>query len=253
MENGNKFLTGSMARKYEVFSFFMIGFAAFMICLIVFMTNQTLDMQTTHAFYDTDNGFVYNQLPWVNIVRRFIYFALVGFYVAAVIGGLNAWKTLTPVWGFSWDKWLYLFSASILGPVMLVNVTLKGNWGRARPRDIADFGGAENHYSNFWVIADECSANCSFTSGEVSGIAMFVISLALLVEKRLKFAVLSIGAIGCIVTAWLRISIGAHFLSDTIMAAILMTITACLIYYWFYLRENQWLQKLEAKSPAYLS
>jgi len=246
------FLTDGMARKYEVFCFLMTGIAGFLICLIVFMNNQALDMETTHLFYEEGQGFILNQSPWINILRRTIYFALVAFYVAAVIGGLNAWKTLTPVWGFSWDKWLYIISATMIGPVMLVNVTLKGNWGRARPRDIADFDGADNHYTNFWVWADQCRDNCSFTSGEVSGIAMLVISVALLVEKRLKILVLCLGALICITTAWLRIAIGAHFLSDTMMAAVLMTITACIIYYWFYLRENKWLKKLESKSPAYL-
>lgn len=253
MKHSNPFLTQDMARQFEVFCFLIIGIAALLICLIVFMSFPMLDMQTTHAFYDADKGFIYNQFPWLNLVRRFIYFALVAFYVVAIIGGLHAWKTLTPVIGFSWDKWFYLMASTLLGPVMLVNVTLKGNWGRARPRDIADFGNATNQYTDFWRIADECSTNCSFTSGEVAGIAMLMISLALLVGRRMKIAVLFLGGMICAITAWLRIAIGAHFLSDTIMAVILMTITACLIYYWYYLRENKWLKKLEAKSPAYIA
>ena len=253
MEYNNAFFTAGMARKTEVLCFFMIAVAGFIACLLVFMNYLSLDMDTTHRFFDEEGRFGYNDYPWVNLLRRFIYFVLVGFYVAAVICCLHAWKILAPVWGFTWDKWLYLFSASMIGPVMLVNVTLKGNWGRARPRDIADFGGVDNHFTHFWVWADQCRDNCSFTSGEVSGVAMFVVSLALLLFMRKKIALLVVGGIICATTAWLRVAIGAHFLSDTIMAVVLMTMTACLIYWWFYLRENKWLKKLEAKSPANIS
>gem|GEM_PF-3048618 len=240
-----------MARKTEVLCFFVIAIAVFIVCLLVFMNNLSLDMDTTHRFFDEEGHFGYNDYPWVNLLRRFIYFLLVGFYVAAVFCGLHAWKTLAPVWGFTWDKWLYLFSASMIGPVMLVNVTLKGNWGRARPRDIADFGGTDNHFTHFWVWADQCRDNCSFTSGEVAGVAMFIVSLAFLLGMRNKILVLVAGSVICVTTAWLRIAIGAHFLSDTIMAVVLMTITACLIYYWFFLRKNKWLNMLETRSPAY--
>ena len=60
-----------------------------------------------------------------------------------------------------------------IGPGLLVNGALK-NWiGRARPKNIAEFGG-ERLFSPAYVPADQCLQNCAFVSGDVAFIAAFL-------------------------------------------------------------------------------
>ena len=59
--------------------------------------------------------------------------------------------------------------------IIIVNVLLKGFWGRARPNDILELGGEEN-FSAWFQYSDACSTNCSFVSGDASvGFSLIVI------------------------------------------------------------------------------
>src|SRR5215218_7082625 len=56
-------------------------------------------------------------------------------------------------------KVVYLFLVVILGAGLIVNVGLKDHFGRARPRDIEEFGGAKQFTAAF-VVSHECARNC---------------------------------------------------------------------------------------------
>ena len=55
-----------------------------------------------------------------------------------------------------------------LGVGLIVNSFLKEYFGRARPRDIVEFGG-DKMFTAVWQVSDACYTNCSFTSGEAAG------------------------------------------------------------------------------------
>ena len=55
-----------------------------------------------------------------------------------------------------------------LGPGVVANVVLKEHWGRPRPIDVTEFGGAE-HFRPWWDPRGDCPKNCSFVAGEPSG------------------------------------------------------------------------------------
>jgi lipid A 4'-phosphatase len=111
-----------------------------------------------------------------------------------------------------------------IGPGLIVNGIMKEHWGRARPRTILEFGG-DAAYSPVWWISDQCDRNCSFVSGEAAS-AFWLVTIAFLVRKELSPAVAAITFVFAAAVSFTRIAVGAHFLSDVVIAWL---ITFCVI------------------------
>lgn len=146
--------------------------------------------------------------PWV-----------VGATAAAILlAGLVVMLRGRPFLGLDGRRVLFLILSFAVGPGLLVNVLLKSHWGRARPNDVADFGGSAT-FTPALLPADQCVSNCSFVSGDVA-IAFAYVAIALLLPLRWRPAAIA-GALllgGGI--AALRVLQGAHFLSDVVFAAL---------------------------------
>jgi lipid A 4'-phosphatase len=128
---------------------------------------------------------------------------------------------------------LYLLFVLIVGAGLIVNAGLKDNFGRARPRDVAEFGGAKQ-FTPAYVISGECRTNCSFSSGDAAG-GFFALALALaLTRRRAIFA--AAAAVGVLVSL-ARIASGAHFFSDTVVSFFIMLILADVSYFYMVLTE----------------
>ncbi len=110
----------------------------------------------------------------------------------------------------------FTLAGALLGPVLLVDATLKDYWGRARPSTVEAFGG-DKHFSAAFVPTDQCEKNCSFVSGHVAT-ASFIMAFGWLgaptIRRRWLLASLASGGLLAIV----RMSAGGHFLSDTVFA-----------------------------------
>lgn len=114
--------------------------------------------------------------------------------------------------------WFVLWSFA-LGPGLLANALFKENWGRARPRDVTELGGSLE-FTPALVMSDQCTTNCSFISGDAS-VAFIIVALAVLAKgNRALLVALSLLFGGFI--SFIRIAQGAHFLSDTVFAALFM-------------------------------
>ncbi|MDF1632513.1 phosphatase PAP2 family protein [Mycoplana sp. MJR14] len=109
-----------------------------------------------------------------------------------------------------------------LGVGLVVNEILKETIGRARPRDVWEFGG-DSGFTSAWVMSDACQTNCSFTSGEAAGaIAMY--SMLALFSPASSFLRRAAGGVICMTAAALglnRIAVGAHFLSDVVLSVLI--------------------------------
>lgn len=129
---------------------------------------------------------------------------------------------------------LFLTATLALGPGLLVNVLLKDHWGRPRPIDVAQFGGAE-HFVPWWDPRGDCPKNCAFVSGDVSG-AFWTIAPAVLAPPPLR--AICVGAALALGTgmAAVRVMAGGHFASDVIFAGVftflIIWIVYALIYRW---------------------
>lgn len=119
----------------------------------------------------------------------------------------------------------YLLLTALLGPVLLANVVLKDQWGRARPAQIEAFGG-DKRFTPALVYSSECPRNCAFVSGEASMAFAFAAFGFLAATARRRRAVFAAVAVYGAVTGLVRIAQGAHFLSDVVFAAVLMIAVA---------------------------
>mgnify|MGYP002619917939 CR=1 FL=1 len=122
----------------------------------------------------------------------------------------------------------FMIAVLVMGPGVVANLILKDNVGRARPRDVIEFGGSKE-FTPPLVASDECAKNCSFVSGEASSMFALFFGLALAVpqyRRRLLAAGLAIG----LLAGGVRIIQGAHFFSDVLFAGIFMALTASLLH-----------------------
>jgi lipid A 4'-phosphatase len=112
----------------------------------------------------------------------------------------------------------YLTTAYLLGPGLLVNVILKSHWGRPRPAEVIEFGGALP-FVNWWDPGGACPSNCSFISGEAAA-AAWLFGPAMLAPRRWRPLTMSLAAAFFVLTSALRLAAGGHFLTDVVIAGL---------------------------------
>lgn len=231
---------------------FLLGLSIAVASYLAFKTWPGLDLEISRSFTDENSRFHYRKDDFINLFRKGVLFAIFGFYVLVIGGWVDGYNRQKTVWGFKWHQWSFLGVSALFGPVLIVNVLLKGNWGRARPQFLEEFGGSLQ-YTDFWIWSDQCRDNCSFTSGEVAGVSMVFLSLAFVVRPALRVILLAIGLACTCIIAWKRIALGAHFLSDTVMSVSLMMMSVALIYWIYYLRPANWIDWFDNKQQTKLA
>ncbi len=197
---------------------------------VVFAAAPRLDIQVSGLFFD--NGFWLYKIAFLQSLRLALIRGMYGFglFVLVVFGIRLMRRQNLRAWGFS-------LAVILIGPLGLVNGVFKTYWGRARPADITIFGG-DKAFTPAWFYADQCDFNCSFTSGEGGAIATTALLIAFLAWPKLKqsgrrWLGAGLGAL-VVLTAGLRVVVGQHFLSDTLLSILLCTLVAALLYPLFY-------------------
>jgi lipid A 4'-phosphatase len=192
-----------------------------------------IDIDISRLFFH--KSFYLRQQWWTTLMHESMGYFL-GLSIAAVLA-LYIWNKLSKQNLFEVDgkRVVYLFLVLIVGAGLIVNVALKDHFGRARPRDIAEFGGSM-HYTPPFVISDQCGQNCSFASGEAAG-GFFAAALALALSRRRSMLAAGVG-FGALVS-FCRIASGAHFLSDTVVSFFVMLIVADVLHYYLVLTETE--------------
>jgi len=194
-----------------------------------------LDLDISGLSFDPKSQvFAVNAQPWVQhsrIAARLIITLLVLPGFLAILGKLILPQRRMLIAG---RAALFLVTTLALGPGVITNMIFKDYWGRARPIDVQQFGGADR-FTPWWDPRGECPNNCSFIAGEPSG-AFWTLAPAALAPPELRLlaygAALVFGAgIGA-----LRIAGGAHFFSDVVFAGVFMYLVIWtvhgLIYRW---------------------
>ena len=186
---------------------------------LVFALAPQFDIAVSRLFYDPASGFVERHAASLEVVRLVNRIATWTTVLGAIT--LLGMKMLAPDRPAlpSARKMLFVLAAFAIGPGLIVNVILKDYWGRARPREILEFGGTAS-FSPAWWIGGECHLNCSFASGEASA-AFCLIALAFVVDDRWKvFTAIAAVAFATLVS-FARVAAGAHFLSDVLIGWLL--------------------------------
>jgi lipid A 4'-phosphatase len=163
------------------------------------------------------------------VAARYVFISF--FVVVSVATLLITVRTLvvTGRWiGLPQARCWFVVAALAVGPGIVANLILKDNLGRARPRDVVEFGGAKA-FTPAFVPSAECLRNCSFVSGEASSIYASFFALALVVPQY-RMVLLATGIAGGTLAGAIRMLQGAHFLSDVLFAGIFMALTVSLLH-----------------------
>ena len=138
-------------------------------------------------------------------------------------------------------RWIsYVLLAALLGPILIVDVGLKGHFGRARPNAVTEFAG-DRQFTPAFVPARQCDWNCSFVSGHVAT-AAFVMAFGWLGPAMRRRRWLMVSVFSAAGMGWVRLSVGAHFLSDVVFAWFFIYFSLWLSEWLFYrLRGENWM------------
>ena len=200
--------------------------AATVIAAAVFLAFPEIDLMAARLLMGADGYFILAFNPFAHFVNSVIpalttvvgLFALTGLVVVAV--------KQVPFYFLKARALVFLVLVLIIGPGLIANSLLKNNWGRARPSQIDLFGG-DKLFSPAFAISDQCPGNCSFVSGDAS-LVFALLALAVVWTGDRRRAAFAIGGFGALV-GFVRMAQGAHFLSDVVVAALLMAATVLLL------------------------
>lgn len=211
-----------------------LGMAGLWIALLaIFNRNPSIDLWTSsHFFTPTEcrpdalkaacGYFHFGRMDWVLVLRAVLYdlpFLAAGLIVVALVAAYRskAWRARLPLQRL----WLSL-AALALGPGLLTNLILKAHSGRPRPISVDLFGGSL-HFVPAGSFAGACHSNCSFVSGEAAG-AAWMLCLLVLLPPGLRWRVALPLFLISILTAYLRVAMGGHFVSDVVLGWLLSII-----------------------------
>lgn len=184
------------------------------LCLLMFVPG--LDIAFSGLFYREDVGFYLDRARFLVFAREAAPTMILGTVVFCVLlwlGGLVFHQTFLAI---TTRRMGYLIASLAIGPGLLVETLLKSHWGRARPNDTVFFGGHAAFTPPGW-IAEECSHNCSFTSGHAA-IGFWLTAYAFLLPKEWRLAGVLAGLFCGGAIGMVRVIQGAHFLSDIVFA-----------------------------------
>lgn len=191
--------------------------------LVVFAL-PAIDTGAAAPFYLGKGAFYGAEHPVIEGLRGVLMYSYVGLTLTAIVGTILAVRKNAPWLGWRAPQWLLVASCMIVGPGLVANVIFKDNWGRARPREIVEFGGTKP-FTRPLLPANNCESNCSFFSGEASSSFMTFYSLAAAAPQYAVPLVAAGTALG-LASGLIRMSQGGHFLSDVLFAGVFMALTA---------------------------
>lgn len=214
-----------------------IWLAVALAAALLFSLWPGLDLWVSSLFWSPEAGFylgdwppfrwVYRGLPWLTWAIVLALAALLAFVILAE----------RPVGRFDRRHILFLLLSFAIGPGLLTNTVLKDHWGRPRPSQVTEFGGALA-FTPALLPGGECDHNCSFVSGHgAMGFALIGFAFLPASPRRRRQVVVAALAFGSFV-GLARIAQGAHFLSDTVFAALLATGIAWLIHWLVVARDG---------------
>jgi len=201
------------------------GIAALMF-ISFFIAFPNFDLWVSGVFGTSGQGFALRGMSGWNAVRATM-IALTDGMVAGAIGLLLVGWFYPRMHLIRTRVLLFCITAYAIGPGLVVNGILKTYSQRARPWNVAEFGG-DARYSRPFELAGQCGGHCSFVSGEASALSViavialltFVPSLPREKRRNARFAIVAIAVLGSV----LRVAFGAHFASDVIFAAVFMNL-----------------------------
>lgn len=197
---------------------------SFLILSIIFISFPQIDIFISSQFYDGDSfylkGTLFERLFYKSVPVLLVTFTL----VTLLIFFYNKIKKQT-ILHINGKVVFYILLVLAVAPGLIVNATLKENWGRARPAQIKEFGG-DKSFTPAFIVSDQHGH--SFSSGHTSAAFAFV-GFALLATRRRTFWMTLAISYGVLVS-FARLIAGGHFFSDIITSFFIVWIVTHMLY-----------------------
>ncbi|MDX2203658.1 MAG: phosphatase PAP2 family protein [Hyphomicrobiaceae bacterium] len=204
----------------------LIGAVA-LVAAVVFLSKPDIDLIASAYFYKGGGEFIGQSDLWIRIVRN-IFIIFFWACVALAIAGLVHTREPGASWlGFTARHWLFLAICLGVGPGLVANVMFKDQWGRARPKQVVEFGGTKT-FTPPILFSSQCPRNCSFVSGEASSTYLPFYAAAVMLPQAAVPLVVT-GTVMGLAAGTVRMAQGGHFLSDVIYAGVLMALTVLIV------------------------
>ncbi len=195
--------------------------------LIVLALRPATDLEVARLFFAPPHGFV-GATP-AGVAARYVAWALPFVILAAMTlaYGLVRVARLPSRWAPSGRNLIMLILVMVLGPGLLVHAGLKEVSHRPRPVAVREFGGPDA-FRPWYRFDGACPHNCAFASGETAA-ATWTLAPASLVPPPWRGPAMAAALAFSAATALWRMALGAHFLSDTLgaMLIVVMVIVFC--------------------------
>lgn len=193
-----------------------------------FMVFPNIDLVVSRAFYQADAGFILAGDPMLRALRRSSSLVL-GLLLAALLVTAVASLFRRLRRGQAARRAVYLLAGLAIGPGLVVNTVLKGEWGRPRPIQVDAFGG-EAAFSPAWWISDACQRNCSFVSGEAASAAWMVAVVLVMCPARWRSWAVPLAITYAVALSLNRLAFGGHFLSDILLSWAIVGFILCVLH-----------------------
>jgi lipid A 4'-phosphatase len=202
--------------------------ALFALLALAMFAFPQIDLAASRVFTDASGTFPLQHDRVLLVINRSITWASRLAGLALLILTIVAWLPRFAPRALQQRKRaiLFLFVALALGPGLLVNTVIKENSGRARPVNVTEFGG-ESRFTRAWEPADQCRRNCAFVSGHVA-VGAFLFAGWFVAGSRARRAWLAAGIAAGLTIGVGRMLAGSHFLSDVLVAMMLVWIVCAL-------------------------
>ncbi|MGB8275002.1 MAG: phosphatase PAP2 family protein [Alphaproteobacteria bacterium] len=197
-----------------------IGFAAALAAGLAFVLFPGLDLMFSGLFYSEATNFVLRGRPLATFFNDAVSNTATISSAALILGLVATLALRRSIAGLGARHFVFMILCVAIGPGLIANSLFKEHWGRARPRNVVEFGGPST-FTPPLVIADQCATNCSFVSGDAAQGFVYT-ALAFVVPRRRRRAVMAGGLTFGSLVGLERIMQGAHFLSDVIFAGLVV-------------------------------
>jgi membrane-associated PAP2 superfamily phosphatase len=195
---------------------------------VVFVTTP-LDLTVARLFYSpdvTNHWPIGNEAPWSVLYRAAPWLTSLMLLAGLAVLAMSLVRRDATSRRYA----LFILLAVALGPGLVVNAICKDHWGRPRPRQIIEFGGAE-HYVAAPLPGE---GGESFPCGHCSVAVVYAAGWWIWRRRKPVLAALSLvaGLVGGAAMGICRIAMGGHFLSDVLWSVLLVLGLTHVLYHY---------------------
>lgn len=203
-----------LSRSTRLNRWIWIGFGVFAVLIWAF---PGLDLAVSGMFYTPGAGFTLKGEPWERALHESVSMLMVGGNLALIALWWFNRRTGRGWLGFTGRKLGFLLCLLALVPGLIVNLTFKEHWGRARPVTVVEFGG-DKVFTPAFVPSDQGGG--SFSSGHAAAAAYVVAVASILAGRGSPWVWLAL--VYALAVGLARLVAGGHFLSDVLTSLFLV-------------------------------